>query len=248
MLHPIREFFELLAVAENGSTLNGNVTILKQVMPARVYDAAKAHDGAPPAAPAALILDDQETAIVLAGLRMIQRLGVQPPEEEVATNDGEFEELGDDAIDALCERINMCPASAPLDLVEAASNLIGQDDRALEEGWCLIEGAGGLLVIEANSDSDIFSPGGVSHDDKAEEFVRQKAAEGNAYHITALARVTASCPDPHEYAARLAGWSWDDPAQEYRLNDSGDGCEAVDNVAKTWRELCRHQGIPARPF
>lgn len=97
--------------------------------------------------PNGLVINDQEAAMILAGLRMIQRLGVQPPEEEVATNGGELDELGDDAIDDLCERINFGQA-APVDQSAAAADLIGQDDRALEEGWCLVEGAGGLLEIE----------------------------------------------------------------------------------------------------
>ncbi len=50
--------------------------------------------------------DDQDTAIVLAGLRLIQAQGVPNDLEDVATGGGEFEIMGDDAIDDLCERIN----------------------------------------------------------------------------------------------------------------------------------------------
>ncbi|NEV75490.1 hypothetical protein DYI24_00140 [Rhodopseudomonas sp. BR0C11] len=50
-------------------------------------------------------LDDQETAIILAGLRMIQRMGVQNEEDDIASGGGEFDPLGDDEIEALCERL-----------------------------------------------------------------------------------------------------------------------------------------------
>jgi hypothetical protein len=53
-----------------------------------------------------LTFDNQETAIILAALRMIQRMGVDDREEAIASNGGEFDPLGDDAIDELCERIN----------------------------------------------------------------------------------------------------------------------------------------------
>jgi len=62
---------------------------------------------------AGVTFDDQETAIVLAALRMIQRIGVQDQEQDVATNGGEFDPLGDDAIDELCERINFGQESTP---------------------------------------------------------------------------------------------------------------------------------------
>ncbi len=53
-----------------------------------------------------LHFDNQETGIILAGLRMIQRMGVHSDEEDIASGGGEFEPFGDDDIDALCERLN----------------------------------------------------------------------------------------------------------------------------------------------
>jgi hypothetical protein len=53
-----------------------------------------------------MTFDDQETAIILAGLRLIQRQGVPDDLEDIATNFGAFDPLDDDDIDALCERIN----------------------------------------------------------------------------------------------------------------------------------------------
>ena len=49
-----------------------------------------------------MTFDDQETAIILAGLRMIQRMGVHDEEQDVATNGGEFDPLNDDEIHTLC--------------------------------------------------------------------------------------------------------------------------------------------------
>ncbi|MCK1577824.1 hypothetical protein [Bradyrhizobium sp. 174] len=64
----------------------------------------------------------------------------------------------------------------------------GQDDRAQSEGWCLIEN-GNLLAIEADTEHGVFVRDGVAYNNEAEAYVKQKAAEGSAYHIAALARV-----------------------------------------------------------
>lgn len=99
--------------------------------------------------------------------------------------DGTIAEAVSDAEDA-AEAYRRAAAGLP---PAPAPQFIGQDDRARAEGWCLIEDASGLLRIEADGDSDIFSPGGVSDDDKAEAFVKAKAAEGREYHALALLRV-----------------------------------------------------------
>jgi hypothetical protein len=57
-----------------------------------------------------LALDDRETAAVLAGLRLFQQAGEKGLDMDIwdiATNSGETERLGDDEIDALCEKLNL---------------------------------------------------------------------------------------------------------------------------------------------
>ena len=58
-----------------------------------------------------ITFDKQEAATVLAALRFWQRVGLKlpvvPPEEDIATDAGEFSSLDEFAIDDLCERINM---------------------------------------------------------------------------------------------------------------------------------------------
>lgn len=42
----------------------------------------------------------------------------------------------------------------------------------------------------------------------------------------------------YEQIARNVGWTWDEPAQEYRLNDNGEGYDKINTLAKSWYELC----------
>lgn len=51
-------------------------------------------------------IDSRQLAAILAGLRIIQATGVSGQHEEIATNCGEFDVLGDDDIDTLCEDLN----------------------------------------------------------------------------------------------------------------------------------------------
>ena len=51
-------------------------------------------------------LSVRDIAIVLAGLRTLQKNGVPAEIHDILTNDGEFAEPTDDEIDELCERIN----------------------------------------------------------------------------------------------------------------------------------------------
>lgn len=43
-------------------------------------------------------------------------------------------------------------------------------------------------------------------------------------------------------AANKAGWNFDEPANEYRLSDTGNGYDAID-ANKSWKELCIWHGI-----
>lgn len=55
------------------------------------------------------MLDDRQTATVLAALRYWQREGLNSSGheiEKIATNDGEFEAMDAEEIDRLCEEIN----------------------------------------------------------------------------------------------------------------------------------------------
>lgn len=73
-----------------------------------------------------LTFDDQENAIIIASLRMIQRIGVQTIEEKIASSGGEFDPLGDDDIDKLIERINLPVAPLPaIDWRAVARDLAG---------------------------------------------------------------------------------------------------------------------------
>lgn len=48
----------------------------------------------------------------------------------------------------------------------------------------------------------------------------------------------------YEEAAIQAGWQWDRPAGEFRLNDTSDGMEDVDtNADGSWERLCGNQGL-----
>lgn len=48
-----------------------------------------------------------------------------------------------------------------------------------------------------------------------------------------------------EKAARAVGWTFDEPANEYRLNDHGEGYDAID-ANKTWEELCSFHDIQVK--
>lgn len=56
----------------------------------------------------------------------------------------------------------------------------------------------------------------------------------------------AASEAPFEAGARAAGWTFDEPSNEYRLNDTGDGYDGTD-ANKTWKELCEAHGINPRP-
>ncbi len=56
-----------------------------------------------------LHLDDQQAAMVIAALRMIQRMGVQDEEDDVASGGGQFAPLGDDEIDSIIELVQGAP-------------------------------------------------------------------------------------------------------------------------------------------
>jgi hypothetical protein len=148
--------------------------------------------------------------------------------------DNDDEIGGSDAVEFLCGFINDAKKLFGLCAV-------GQDERAALEGWCLIEGQDGSLAIEADHDSPIFCQNGVADNDRAEAFVCDQAAAGSAYHVAVLGRIAAA-EAPFEAAARAAGWTFDEPANEYRLNDTGEGFDELDHN-KTWRELCEAHGI-----
>ena len=55
-------------------------------------------------------VDRHELATILAALRLLQAAPALPPEiEEIATEQGDFERLDDEKIDALCERFDTAP-------------------------------------------------------------------------------------------------------------------------------------------
>ncbi len=48
----------------------------------------------------------------------------------------------------------------------------------------------------------------------------------------------------YERAAKAAGWGWDDFAEEFRLDDKGEGFESFwKGAAGDWRGLCLAMGI-----
>ena len=57
-----------------------------------------------------LSITSRELATILAALRYWQasnrNAATQAPEHDIASNGGEFEPLGNDEIDALCEQLN----------------------------------------------------------------------------------------------------------------------------------------------
>jgi hypothetical protein len=54
----------------------------------------------------AIELDERELAAVLAGLRSLSGTYHRSELEDILTDGGSFEQLDDDEIDELCERIN----------------------------------------------------------------------------------------------------------------------------------------------
>ncbi|UTU07723.1 hypothetical protein CcrC1_gp532 [Caulobacter phage C1] len=85
-------------------------------------------------------LDEREAAAVIAGLRLLQRIGVPVELEDVATNGGAFDVLDDTAIDALCERINLdLTTTPPPVLIESREEPVRVED--LKGGMmCDLEG------------------------------------------------------------------------------------------------------------
>jgi hypothetical protein len=48
----------------------------------------------------------------------------------------------------------------------------------------------------------------------------------------------------YEEAARQAGWVWDEPANEFRLNDTGEGFDALsDAPSPNWQDLCEQHDL-----
>lgn len=50
----------------------------------------------------------------------------------------------------------------------------------------------------------------------------------------------------YEKIASDAGWAFDARSGEFRLNDNGEGCDAIDQTAMGWEDLCRNQGLLKR--
>lgn len=99
---------------------------------------AAAAEQQPKAAPL-MNLDNVELATILAGLRMIQRSGVPTELEDVATNGGAFEHLGDDDIDELCERLNRHYAEGYPPIIVTVSGGCVQNVTNIPLCGCLVE-------------------------------------------------------------------------------------------------------------
>ena len=66
-------------------------------------------------------IDRYELATILAALRLLQKAPALPEAiEEIATEEGDFERLDADQIDALCERINAVSEYPWRDITEDA--------------------------------------------------------------------------------------------------------------------------------
>ena len=61
-----------------------------------------------------MMMTKQETAAVLAGLRALQGAYNRAELDDILTNGGDFEPLTADAIDELCERLNLQPTTPNL--------------------------------------------------------------------------------------------------------------------------------------
>jgi rhodanese-related sulfurtransferase len=136
-----------------------------------------------------LLLDNEETAIILAGLRTLQRVGVDRAEMDIATDGGEFDVMSDDEIDLLCERINCDEPLAP----------VAYPIGALAVHW---SGA-------AEKHRDAMRAAGTTTDDSPDER-KARAADAVAVALAAYAQLLdvpppASLTDWHAIAGKLVG-------------------------------------------
>jgi len=84
------------------SRVESDVTLARRFLDAKV-----------PPAPAPEPLDSAELAAVLAGLRMIQRRGVDVEVMDIFTEAGAHDGLNDDEIDALCIKLDGAESTVP---------------------------------------------------------------------------------------------------------------------------------------
>lgn len=85
-----------------------------------------------------ITLTDAEHATVLAALRYWQREGITgdpPPEEDIATDAGKFAPLDTQAIDRLCERLNMPAPPREVDAIEIACRAAGWEHGGDGDGF-----------------------------------------------------------------------------------------------------------------
>ncbi|WP_375262488.1 hypothetical protein [Palleronia sp.] len=75
-------------------------------------------------------VDRYELATILAALRLLQQTPALPPEiEEIATEEGDFERIDDEKIDALCERINAVCEYPWRDVTEGDAETVALEAR-----------------------------------------------------------------------------------------------------------------------
>lgn len=134
-------------------------------------------------------LDNEELAIILAGLRTVQRMGVAAPEMDIATDGGDIDVMSDDDIDVLIDRLITDDAASP-----SAYPVV-----ALAERW----------TNAAESHRDAMRAAGTTTDDTIEEH-KARAADAVAEALAEYAKLTdaalpAALTDWHAIARDLAG-------------------------------------------
>lgn len=180
-----------------------------------------------------LAFDNEETAIILAGLRTIQRVGVAAPEEDIATDGGAFDVMTDDDIDSLCERLNAAGS-----LTSAAYPI-----SALATDW----------TTAAESHRDAMRAAGTTTDGSLDE-QKARAAAAVAAALGKYAELIGTPPpaaltDWHAIATGLAGalaGAVDQIGQMKGMFDDKDGAiqTALDDADEA---LARYSTPPAMP-
>ena len=75
-------------------------------------------------------VDRYELATLLAALRLLQQAPALPREiEEIATEEGDFDRIDDEQIDALCERINAVSEYPWRDVTEDEAETVALEAR-----------------------------------------------------------------------------------------------------------------------
>lgn len=75
----------------------------------------------------------------------------------------------------------------PLDAMQRFKQF--DQGQAIDEGWCVIRNSRGVRELQRDDDQEVFL-----HNSAAVQFVKERAAEGSAYHKEALESVRPQNP------------------------------------------------------